>query len=129
MSQEKNKIDLDNTYEVVVSYHVVDIDDKGKLKEVKKSNQKIQFYKLQRRNMAHSRFATKVLEGTTDPMDMALNFVDICLVDESIKTDLMGDALACLEIYRSEIVGEDFRRFFEGWEYYQNLLLKLSQKN
>lgn len=125
MSKTENAVErTDLIYNVVASYHVVDINDKGLMEESKKPNQNIKLYKLQRRNMVHSKLAMLVLNSTLDDIDLSQEFVRCCVVDESVKNDILGDAFACVEIFNKDEVIDDFKRFFEGWEYYQALKKK-----
>lgn len=128
MSQKQTTgVNPNMVYSVKASYYVVDIDDKGLMTEVKKENQDIQLFKLQRRNMAHSRLAMKVMMGGSDEIDLAMEYIDCCVVDEKVKEELKKDALASFEIFTSKEVSEDFRRFFEGWEFYNRLAQKPSE--
>lgn len=128
MSQNKNTASEreDLMYDVTASYHVVDINEKGLMVELKKPNQVIKLYKLARRNMAHSKMAMLVLNSNVDEIELAQEFVRCCVVDEAIKQDILGDAFACVEIFNTPSVLDDFKRFFEGWEFYQTLREKAS---
>lgn len=109
-------INPEDVYEVMTSYYSMSIDPKGRPVEVKNANQKIQFYKLRRRNKEHSRLALDILNQKKDIMDVSMEFVRVCSVDDKIATDIMGDPLACMSILRSEAVQEDFDRFFGNWD-------------
>lgn len=121
MSQQKVSEVSDNIYTVKASYYAFGINDKGQGIEIKKPNQIIELYHLKRRNIAHSQLAMKVLAGNTETMTLATEFIKCCVVDEKLAEELVGDALACVEIYNNAAVLEDFERFFTDWEFLNSL--------
>lgn len=111
----------DLMYSVKLSYYGTGINDQGLMVEQLKPNQEIKLYRLQRRNIAHSKLGLALLRGNEDELTLAMEFVRCCVVDEKVSAELLGDAMACIELACHEAVKEDVQRFFEGWEYYQTL--------
>lgn len=123
-AQKEQEVREDITYVVKASYYVMDIDDKGRSIETKMPDQNIRLYKLMRRNVRHSALAKKVLMGVdaSNENELAVEFIECCVVDEKVKENLTGDILACVEIFLNKIVLEDFNRFFEDWDFYRKLV-------
>lgn len=129
MSQAE-KINPNMVYEVKASYAILDFDKQGMPIEAMVKDQTVQLHKLQRRNIAHSKLALRVLDKSIsgeDEIDIALSFVDLCVVDKTIRENLKADALAAFELYYTDDVQEDFKGFFEKWGYFQKIVQKASQ--
>lgn len=121
MSQIQETERLDLQYEITLSYFVLSYNEKGHAIEVPKTNEKVKFWKLQRRNIEHSKLAMKILSQedaqTLGVIGLAQMFVKCCCVDENIAQDILGDAFACVEAFQSEAAEEDFKRFFGTWDF------------
>ena len=93
--------------------------------EEEKKNQNIAFWRLQRRNIEHSKLSMSILSREESEqkgvIGLAMDFIKACCVDDKVREDLLGDALACVEIFQSEPVSEDFRRCFGTWEFLKAL--------
>lgn len=125
MSQIQETKRLDLQYTVTASYFVPSFNKEGHMIEEEKKNQNIAFWRLQRRNIEHSKLSMSILSREESEqkgvIGLAMDFIKACCVDDKVREDLLGDALACVEIFQSEPVSEDFRRFFGTWEFLKAL--------
>lgn len=116
-------------YSVVASYFVMDIDEKGLPIETRLENQKIELFRFMRRNVEHGKFCLDILYGRVSEEDIARRFIELCCVDDKIKEVLLGDVLACIEIFGNEKVQEELRDFFDKWDLFKKAISqKLSTK-
>ena len=125
MSQIQETKRLDLQYTVTASYFVPSFNKDGHMIEEEKKNQNIALWRLQRRNIEHSKLSMSILSREESKqkgvIGLAMDFIKACCVDDKVREDLLGDALACVEIFQSEPVSEDFRRFFGTWEFLKAL--------
>ena len=125
MSQIQETERLDLQYTVTASYFVPSFNKEGHMIEEEKKNQNIAFWRLQRRNIEHSKLSMSILSREESEqkgvIGLAMDFIKACCVDDKVREDLLGDALACVEIFQSEPVSEDFRRFFRTCEFLKAL--------
>lgn len=84
--------------------------------ETEKEVNNLQIFKLQRTNLAHSKFAFGLnRNGDMDMdaiMDDAVKYAKLCIVDPKLREEISKDAFACLTIFQSEEVQKDIADFF-----------------
>lgn len=84
--------------------------------ETEKEVSNLQIFRLQRTNLAHSKFAFGLnRNGDTDMeaiMDDAVKYAKLCIVDVKLREEISKDAFACLSIFQSEEVQKDITDFF-----------------
>ena len=84
--------------------------------ETEKEVSNLQIFRLQRTNLAHSKFAFGLnRNGDTDMeaiMDDAVKYAKLCIVDVKLREEISKDAFACLTIFQSEEVQKDITDFF-----------------
>lgn len=84
--------------------------------ETEKEVSNLQIFRLQRTNLAHSKFAFGLnRNGDTDMeaiMDDAVKYAKLCIVDVKLREEIAKDAFACLAIFQSEEVQKDITDFF-----------------
>lgn len=125
MSQTKTKAnDTSFEYSVKLSYFAQDIGEDGKQVVMEKKDQVIKLFRLQRLNEAHSRFALKVFDGKADEIDMSKEFVEVCVVDQKVRDELLKDSFACLDLFSMNEVADDLKSFFDQW----GLLRRMKEK-
>lgn len=118
-NKEPKKTGGNETYSVPLAYYVKDVVD-GKIVEREKKAE-IQLSRLHRRSLPQSRLALKAMNAESSPEELALDFVEACVTDPKVKEELKGDILGCIDLFNSEPVVEDFKRFFENWGPYRKM--------
>ena len=80
--------------------------------ETEKEVNNLQIFKLQRTNLAHSKFAFGLNRNGDMDMDAIMDDAKLCIVDPKLREEISKDAFACLTIFQSEEVQKDIADFF-----------------
>lgn len=87
----------------------------SEIEEVEKTVTNLQLFKLQRTNIAHSKFVLCLNPGESkeleEIMDEAIQYVKMCVVDATIRNEIANDSFACLSIFQSEEVQNNIADF------------------
>lgn len=118
MSQKKTNAN-DATMSVIVTYYSLGINADGIACEQKNEKKEVKLYKLSRRNPEHAKFALNLIKNAYDDMEAATEYVRIFCIDDAQRHDLLGDHLACIEVFNMKEVGEELQRFLESWDLFK----------
>lgn len=81
----------------------------------------VELQMLRRSSVAHTQFATKLFDSSVNPSmeevePIAKRFVELTVVDDKIRANILKDSMACLDIYFSVEAQKDIDRFLATWE-------------